>query len=179
MKRTFIVIALCALLFACSNEKKPDTKMAEKSAAPPAQAEFADPKYVDIGKQSFDALGRGDMDRWLSYFADNAVFQWNNFDSLAGKAAIEKFWRKRRGEVIDTIVYSGQIYLPIKVNKPQAGEQPGVWLLTWSVVDVTYANKNKMVQFMHILYHFDASDKIDRVLQFVDSEPINKALGIK
>lgn len=178
MKRLIFAAVVCAILTACGHEKKTETP--EKAVqAPIPQSEFANPKYVDIGKQAFDALSKGEIDRWPTYFSDNAVYQWNNLDSLAGKAAIDNFWRKRRSEIIDTLVFSGQIFLPVKVNKPQAGEQAGVWLLSWHVVDATYKNGNKMVQFMHILYHFDTIDKIDRVLQFVDSEPINKALAVK
>jgi hypothetical protein len=165
------------LLFACTNEKPAEKKVQEAAATSPPQYEFADPKYVEIGKQAFEALSKGNVDQWLGFFADNAVYQWNNFDSLAGKAAIDEFWRKRRTEVVNNLVFSGHIFLPMKVNKPQAGEQAGNWLLTWCVVDVTYQNGNKMVQFMHIDYHFDANDKIDRVLQFLDNEPINKALA--
>lgn len=32
-----------------------------------------------------------------------------------------------------------------------------------------------MTQWIHTLMHFDANDKIDRVLQFLDTAPINAA----
>jgi hypothetical protein len=111
----------------------------------------------------------------MSSFADNAVYQWNNGDSLAGKAAITAYWKKRRGEVIDSLTFSNQILLPIKVNKPQSIEQPGVWLLSWHQVTAKYKTGKSMSQWMHTDMHFDASDKIDRVIQYLDRAPINAA----
>jgi len=39
-------------------------------------------------------LESGDIDGWMTEFANNAVYRWNNFDSLAGKAAIIDIGKK-------------------------------------------------------------------------------------
>lgn len=177
MKKLLIIALLGSVLFACTNEKPSEKKSQETAVTAPPQSEFADPKYVEVGKKALEYFQKGDMDSWMAMYADNAVYQWNNLDSLAGKAAIDEFWRKRRNDFLDTIVFSGAIYLPIKVNKPQAGEQAGVWLLSWYVMDAKYHTGKSVVEFMHLLYHFDANDKVDRILQFVDRAPINAALA--
>jgi hypothetical protein len=181
MKRLMSLAFISSLFFACTNSKTADDKAAVTSdsavatPAKPQPAEFADTKYVDIGKKGNAALSSGDVDGWMSSFADNAVYQWNNGDSLAGKAAITAYWKKRRGEVIDSISFRNEIWLPIKVNQPQSVEQPGIWVLGWAQVSAKYKTGKRMSQWIHTLMHFDANDKIDRVLQFLDRAPINAA----
>ena len=84
------------------------------AAAPaePQPAEFADSKYADIARKGDASLSSGDVDGWMSAFADNAVYLWNNGDSLTGKPAIAAYWKKRRGEVIDSISFKNEIFLP-------------------------------------------------------------------
>ena len=86
-----MVWALCSFLFIACNNPKPTEQKTEatdtsanvtKETAP---AEFADAKYSEIGKKGIDALSAGDVDGWVAGYADNAVFLWNNGDSLAGK----------------------------------------------------------------------------------------------
>src|ERR1700690_2050175 len=111
MKRLMSLLFISTLFFACTNSKPADTAATTSdsavAAAPakPQPAEFADPKYADIGKKGTAALSSGDIDGWMTSFADNAVYLWNNGDSLAGKAAITAYWKKRRGEVIDSISF--------------------------------------------------------------------------
>jgi len=166
-------------MFACNNKSSDQTGAKDSSAAmaaepkTPAPTEFADQKYADMGKKSAGQMESGDMDGWLSQFADSARYYWSGGDSLIGKAAIGKYWKDRRANVIDSIKYSNQIWLPIKVNIPQAPPQtPGTWLLAWSQVSVKYKNGKKLGLWLHILYHFDNSDKVDQVVQFIDRAPI-------
>jgi hypothetical protein len=179
MKKAIAIAFATTLFFACSNEKtenKSETKDSVAAApATPPPAEFADAKYADIGNKGFNALSSGDIDGWMASFADNAVYLWNNGDSLAGKPAITAYWKKRRGEVIDSLTFKNQIWLPIKVNKPQSVEQAGIWLLGWHQVTAKYKTGKSMTQWMHTDIHFDASDKIDRVIQYMDHVPINAA----
>lgn len=156
--------------------KDEDTKMKMKPMDGMQPAEFADMKYAAIGKKGLEALSSGDIDGWMTNFADNAVYQWNNGDSLAGKQAIRDYWKKRRTEVIDSLTYSSPIFLPIKVNKPQSVEAPGIWLLSWYKVDAKYKNGKKMTQWMHADMHFDAADKIDLAIIYMDRAPINEAM---
>jgi hypothetical protein len=181
MKKKIALALITSLFFACSNPKPTDEKAAttaDSVAATQAKtqpAEFADAKYSDIGKKGLAALSSGDIDGWMSSFADSAVYIWNNGDSLSGKAAITAYWKKRRGTVIDSITFKNEIWLPIKVNQPQSVEQPGVWLLGWNLTSAKYKTGKKMSQWIHTDTHFDANDKIDRVIQYLDRAPINAA----
>jgi hypothetical protein len=181
MKKIFILATSCALLFACNNEKSNDTKTADTTMAADSskkmqQSEFADPKYAEIGKKMMAQLSSGDVDGWMSNYADNAVYLWSAGDSLAGKPAIEAYWKNRRMNTIDSLSYSNDIWLPIKVNVPQRGpDAPGIWLLAWCQVDVKYKNGKKLSFWTHIDHHFDANDKIDRTVQYIDRAPIKAA----
>lgn len=180
MKR-MLVWALGSILFAgCNNEKPAEAKEDKMAAATETKmqpAEFGDAKYAGIGKKGLAALSAGDVAGWLEGYADNAVYVWNSGDSLAGKAAITDYWKKRRAEVIDSLTFSNEIFLPIKVNQPQSVEQPGNWLLSWYQVNAKYKNGKRMSQWIHVDMHFDATDKIDRVIQYIDRAPINAALA--
>jgi hypothetical protein len=180
MKKT-IAMALAILMFiACSSPKTDDKPVvATDSAAAPAKplpTEIADQKYVDIGKMGNASLSSGNIDAWMNSFADNAVYVWNNGDSLAGKPAITTYWKQRRGSVIDSISFSMDIWLAVKVNQPQqAVHLPGVWLLGWYFTQAKYKTGKRMAQWIHTDMHFNADDKIDRVIQFLDRAPINAA----
>ncbi|MBL7741348.1 MAG: nuclear transport factor 2 family protein [Chitinophagaceae bacterium] len=185
MKKILIMSAACMLLLACNNEKKDDTKTGETTVSSadgktPQQSEFADPKYADWGKKMIASMAAGDIDGWMAGYADNAVYQWSAGDSLAGKEAISKYWKERRANVIDSISFSNDIWLPIKVNTPQKGpDVPGVWLLSWYQVNVKYKNGKKLSFWTHTDHHFDANDKVDRSIQYIDRAPINAAVGGK
>jgi hypothetical protein len=181
MKKAIALACVTLLFFACSSPKTENTTSAgsDSAVAPPPKpqpAEFADPKYAQIGKDGLAALSSGNIDSWMTSFADNAVYIWSNGDSLAGKAAITAYWKKRRSEVIDSISFMNDIWLPIKVNQPQKVEQPGNWLLAWYQVSAKYKNGKRMGQWIHTDMHFDANDKIDRFIQYLDHAPINAAL---
>ncbi len=178
-----MVLTLSSFLFlGCNNEKATEQK--DESAMSSAnekkatqQAEFADAKYADIGKRGIAALSSGDIDGWMAGYADTATYRWNNGDSLIGKAAITEYWRKRRTEVIDSISFTNDIWIPMKVNKPQSVEEPGIWLLGWYQTDAKYKNGKRMRQWIHTDMHFNADDKIDRVIQYLDRASINAALA--
>ena len=177
MKKIFL-IALTAILFTgCKKEAtEPAVATAETESA---QAEFADAKYTAIGKSAMDAMAKGDMDAWMANYADNAKYYWNAGDSLVGKPAIDKYWRDRRMNAIDSVSFTNDIWFPIKINKPQQMELPGVWLMGWYQVTAKYKGGSSMTQWMHILYHFDENDKIDQVEHFVDRAPIQAAMAKK
>lgn len=180
MKRAIAIVFATTLFVACSSEKTENKAAATTdsvAAAPatPPPAEFADAKYADIGNKGLAGLSSGDIDGWMSNYADNAVYLWNSGDSVAGKQAITAYWKKRRTEVIDSITFKNQIWLPIKVNKPQSVEQTGIWLLGWYQVYAKYKTGKSMSQWIHTDMHFDANDKIDRVIQYLDRAPINAA----
>ena len=180
MKKILIFAAGCILLLACNNEKKTDSDTEKMSSADSStkkqQAEFADAKYTDWGKNNLSAFEKGDIDTWMNSFADNAVYLWSAGDSLAGKKAIADYWKNRRMNVIDSIKFSNDIWIPIKVNTPQRGpDLPGVWLLSWYQVDAKYKTGKKLTFWTHTDFHYDNNDKIDRAIQYIDRAPINEA----
>jgi hypothetical protein len=186
MKKIFILAAGCLVLYSCNNDSKSDAKTTDSTTVSQADkkmppSEFADQKYADWGKAMIASMSSGDMDGFLSKYADNAVYQWSAGDSLAGKDAISKYWKDRRSNVIDSISFSNDIWLPLKINTPQSPghDVPGIWLLSWYQVNVKYKNGKKLVFWTHTDHHFNSADMIDRSIQYIDRAPINAALGMK
>jgi hypothetical protein len=183
MKRMFVLAIACTLLFACNSEKKEDDKKAETTMGDGSekkipQSEFADPKYAEWGKKMIAQMSSGDMDGWVSNYADDAKYRWSAGDSLTGKEGIAKYWKERRSNVIDSISFSNDIWIPLKVNTSQKGpDSPGIWLLGWYQVNVKYKNGKKLVFWTHIDNHYNAADKIDQTIQYIDRAPINAALA--
>ncbi|HYF32689.1 MAG TPA: hypothetical protein VD993_16300 [Chitinophagaceae bacterium] len=177
--RKFLFGLSCLVLFtACDNSagKEGIANNADSAAATPKQAEFADAKYAEQAKVAMAKFETGDVEGWLADYADNAVFLWSNGDSLAGKTAIVDYWTNRRKNAIDSIDFSNDIWLPIKVNTPQRGpDMPGIWLLSWQQVDVKYKTGKKLTFWVHTDFHYNEADKIDRAIQYIDFAPIKAA----
>ena len=175
-----VLLALCCgvVLFAC-NKPKEETAPVTEPAAPP-QAEIGDAKYAEIGRKGLQQFTSGDIDGWLTSFSDSARYLWSGGDSLIGKKAIAAYWKERRAKVIESMTATNDIWTPLKVNTPQKGpDAKGLWLLSWNQVSVTYRNHQSLKFWVHTDYHFNDSDKIDVVVQYVDRAPINAALAKK
>ncbi len=165
------------LFIACNNEAKKEDATTTTSADTKSQpVEFADTKYSQMGKDGLLKLSAGDVDGWSSNWSDNIVWQWNNGDSVAGKAAVVAYCKDRRTNIMDSITFNQDIWLPIKVNTPQQNEQAGIWLLSWYGVNAKYKTGKRMMQWIHTAQHFDSNDKVDRVIQYLDRAPINAAM---
>lgn len=183
MKKIIGFFVCSVLLFSCNDETKTAESSSAKTSNEMASAEmknyeFGDDKFKQIGKKGLADLASGDIDGWMSSYADNALYRWNGGDSLAGKAAISAYWKNRRAEVIDSLSYSNEVWLPIKVNTPEAATQlPGNYVLGWYVVNAKYKTGKSMSQRTHMVIHFDDNDKIDRVTQYLDRAPINAAMA--
>jgi hypothetical protein len=182
MKKIFFLATISLVLFSCADKKAEEKTDGTSSTDTTGnkttqQAEFADAKYTEMGKQMLANFEQGNITEWMKGYADNAVYAWSSGDSLAGKAAIEKYWMDRRGKVIDSIKFSNDIWIPIKVNTPQKGpDVPGVWLLSWYQVDVKYKTGKKLMFWVHNDHHFDANDKVDRTVQYIDMAPVKEAV---
>lgn len=188
MRKIFLPLALLILLNACKDEKKTaettDDAMVKTSTVSTDEkakpVEFADAKYMDMGKKMMADFASGNYDAYGENFADNAVYLYSAGDSLSGKNAIVNYWKDRRAKFIKSVEMSNDIWLPIKVNQPQRGpDMKGTWLMGWHQVNAAYKN-GKSVQFwVHQDMHYDNNDKIDRLIMYMDRAPINAALGIK
>ena len=187
MKKLLSWVAGCCILLSCNYNRAAETTTENaKDTIPGAgqagtkQAEFADGRYVEMGKKMLSQFAAGNIDEWLNNFADSAMYRWSSGDSLAGKQAIANYWKERRAKVIDSIQTSNDIWIPIKVNTPQQGPDiPGIWLLNWHQVNVKFKNGKRLMFWVHTDVHYNSDDKVDRMIQYIDRAPINKALGIK
>lgn len=165
---------LAMLLWSCN----PTPKTEEAAPATPQPIEIADAKYIGVGKQGLQDLAKGDVDGFINSMADNITYKWNNGDSIAGKEKVAAFWKDRRANVIDTISFKNDIWLSVKVNQAE-NVGPGNYLLGWFDSSITYATGKTVNLSIHNVYHFDANDKIDFVLQYLDRAPINAAMAKK
>jgi hypothetical protein len=185
MRKILISFLVAGFLFSCKDKKEEPAKdetMVKTSATEEQSkaSEFADEKYMAWGKQRQQQFQDGDIDTWAQQFADNAVYIWSSGDSLAGKQAIIDYWKNRRKNVIQSVTFSNDIWLPIKVNKPQKGpDLPGVWLLSWYQVNATYKTGKSLQFWVHTDLHFNNEDKVDRLVQYIDRAPINAAVNAK
>jgi hypothetical protein len=106
MRKIFFgIIVSTFFLIACNNEgtKTQDAAAPASTETKQAPAEFADAKYVAVGKDFLTNMSSGNMDAWGNSLADNVVWQWNNGDSVAGKTAVLTYWKDRRANAIDSI----------------------------------------------------------------------------
>lgn len=182
--RTILLGAICLIMItSCKNEAEKATQATTAIASTTTKAsppvEFADQKYIDMGKKSMAQFDSGDIDGWVSGFADNIVLRWSSGDSLAGKEAITKYWKDRRMNVVKSLESSNEIWLPLKVNQPQSVETKGIWLLNWRQMKATYKNDQSLSFWVHIDMHYNNDMKIDEVIQYVDRAPINAAIAKK
>ena len=185
MKKVLIPAIVCTMLFACNSGDKTETKDEKMASSSDStgkkttpQSEFADQKYVDWGKKQLADFESGNIDAWLASYADNAKYFWSGGDSLVGKQAISDYWKNRRSNVIKSIKFSNDIWLPLKVNTPQRGpDAPGIWVMSWYQVNVTYSNGKSLQFWVHNDQHLDNNEKVDVAVQYIDMAPINKALG--
>jgi hypothetical protein len=181
MKKVLLLSAITLVLFSCKDKEDNDKTEGVTTVSPgektPQQVEFADAKYTEMGKKMLAQFESGNLSEWMNGYADNAVYSWSSGDSLVGKPAIEKYWMDRRGKVIDSIKFTNDIWIPLKVNTPQRGpDQPGVWLLSWYQVNVRYKSGKSLMFWVHTDHHFNANDQIDRSIQYMDMAPVKEAI---
>ena len=181
MYKLFFGMLLASSLIACGEAgTKPGDEGtdADTTAAAPAemkQADFADPKYVDMGKSTAANFESGNIDAWLNSYADDARYYWSGGDSLVGKEAISAYWKDRRANVVESLDFTNEIWLPITVNKAQANEATGTYLLNWFEVEAKYKTGKTAHFWAHNVHHFNSSDKIDQTILYIDRVPINAA----
>lgn len=176
-----LIFAFLLLLVSC----KPKVESTDAAASTGADStavetpavEFASPDLIAAPKAGLAALTSGDIDAFVANYAENAMYRWNNGDSLSGKKAIYDYWKNRRTNAIKTIEFSNDIWLPVKVNTPANQYQaPGNWVLSWYRTNATYTTGKSMTQWIHTDYHINNEGKIDLVIQYLDRAPINAAM---
>ena len=178
MKQTISFLLLAVILASCSNDQSAADNSSSTLDSSSKEVntrgyEFGTEKYVQMAKQIMQDLSSGNVDGYTSAYADNAIYRFSGGDSLNGKQAITDYWKKRRSEVIDSLSYTSEIWLPINVSEPMSPGQPtGNYALTWNMVHAKYKSGKSMSQRMHMVFHFNDSDKVDRVTQYLDRVPV-------
>jgi len=177
-----LAFALCVIaLWSCNapkQEEAPKTEETPAVAAAQRPVEFADQKYVDVCKDGMAKLSAGDVDGFINNYADNAVYRWNNFDSLAGKPAIAAYWKDRRSNVITKLEFTDDIWLSLAVTDASTTNvRKGNWVLGWYTTHATYKTGKSIHQAMHMLYHFDDAGKIDEIIHYLDRGAVQAAAG--
>lgn len=181
MKKFSGLVLLSILFISCGNNTETATPSADTTATTQNttsnEYEIADQKYINLAKKHTGFLESGDIDGWMADLSDDAIYRWNNFDSLTGRAAITDYWKKRRTEVIDSMSFTNDIWLPVKVNITQVpGHLTGNYALCWYTVTAKYKTGKSMKQRIHTVFHFNADDKVDRVYQYLDRVPVMAAM---
>jgi hypothetical protein len=177
--RALLILLLTPVLFFSCKTRTAEGKD-EASATADNAAEFADARFTDIGRRHMTMFQNGNIEGWAGMFANNVVFYYSGGDSLVGKKALIDYWTNRRANVIESLKISNDIWLPVKVNKPQQTQDvPGVWLFHWHQFDTKYKNGNTLTGWVHTAFHFDDNEKVDRAVQFLDRAPIQAASGVK
>jgi hypothetical protein len=57
------------------NSPKPE--VVQEAVSEPKPYEFADAKYIEIGKQSLTQLAQGNVDGFVANYDNNATFKWS------------------------------------------------------------------------------------------------------
>lgn len=178
MRYVYIICTCLSVMMACSKSEEKAPNPVEETKL--RQAEFADPKYVEVGKRHMAALSAKDVDEFMTTFSDDAKYYWSAGDSLIGKSAITDYWNDRFSRYVDSVDFGNDIWTALKINESQRGlDAPGVWLLGWYQVKVKYNNGQKLSYWVHTDFHFDSLNKIDLAILYMDRDPINKALAKK
>jgi hypothetical protein len=179
--KKLLLATCCVIVFAACKEEpaKTTTVIAGESTKTPPPVEFADQKYIDMGKKAWQQFAAGDIDGWASTFAENIKYRWSAGDSLDGKAAVLKYWKDRRANVIESLELSNDIWLPVTVNQPQGPETKGTWLLNWHQVKATYKNKESLTFWVHTDMHYNNEQQVDEIIQYIDRAPIQAAVAKK
>lgn len=155
------------------NQPKEETLAIE--TVMPMPMEFSGTHFRDIAKEGLLNLSNKNFDEFIENFSDDAVYRFNYGDSISGKGAIYSYWKDRLTNVITKLEITNDVWLPLKVNQSDK-VRTGDWVLCWFKVNAAYTTGKSMTQWVHTLYHFDASGKIDQVTQFIDRAPINAAM---
>jgi hypothetical protein len=185
MKKYFYGLAILFLFTACGDDTESlesrgvnssDSISTDTSMNMPA-SEIADARYTELGKQLLHEFESRNFDAYKSYLADDAVYIYSSGDSIVGKEAIASYWNNRFTQHIDSLTVSNDIWLPININTPQQGpDMKGVWLMNWHQVQVKYKSGKSIGFWVHMDYHFNDQDKIDRAVAYVDGALINEAM---
>lgn len=175
MKYLFAMFFIASLMVSCdtATQEADDMPVEPEVQAPISLIDGTD--YIEMAKAGLTAMTNQDLEGFIGNFTDDAVYQFNTGDSLAGIDAIREYWAGRM-EVIDAITFSGEIWLPVSIMEgADTNAGPGNWLLAWYSIEASYVDAGSMTQSIHTAYHWTPDGKIDRVVQYLDRLSIMEA----
>lgn len=181
MKKILLGMFLSAVLFACNNEKTESTESTETTAPAVSETETNSGDVLlplsegDGVKNAMTAFSNADVAGMTSNYDDNVKYFWSGGDSLIGKKAVQDYYNGR-WKLIDSLSFSDQIVLPVKVNVSQSPYHTlGKWVIHWAFVHVKYKNGKKINFWIHNDYHYNEAGKIDVAIQYIDRQPLIEA----
>ena len=180
MKKVFFGVFISAFLIAC-NEKADDKQATSTNETLSASEKKPATEVLDLGeadgvKAGVAAFTKGDIDGMTATYDDNIRYYFSGGDSLIGKQAVKDYYTGR-WKLIDSITYSEQIYLPIRINESQSPKYAtaGKWVLSWALGHVKYKNGKKLNLWIHTDYYYNDAGKVATVVQYLDRHPIMEA----
>lgn len=180
MKKVFFGVFISVLLIAC-NEKTESTQATSTNETPStpekkAATEILELSEADGVKAGLAAFTKGDIDGMTAGFDDNIRYIFSGGDSLIGKQAVKDYYTGR-WKLIDSVMYSEEIYLPIRINESQSPKYAtvGKWIFSWGLAHVKYKNGKKLNFWVHTDYYYNDAGKVATVVQFLDRYPIMQA----
>lgn len=169
MRKTFLLIAVSAIVFACNNETKEETKAAEpaKAAVPlPYKAsysssfEMGDPAHVaTILQGSWKDWEENKLDK-TKWLADTILALHSNYNATRGADSLIARWKRLRGEytaVIDTIEAAFSV---------RSTDMKENWVLVWGKEINTKADGTKDTSYLMETWRINKDGKADMLLQY-------------
>jgi len=179
MKKFFLGVLVSSILISCAEkaEQQPATETTSVSTETKKPAtELLDLNEADGVKAGLSAFTRGDIDGMTASFDDSVRYFFSGGDSLIGKQQVKDYYTGR-WKLIDSVMYSETILLPVRINESQSPKYAtvGKWVFSWNLAHVKYKNGKWLHFWIHTDYHYDDAGKVNTVVQFMDRHPIMQA----
>jgi hypothetical protein len=180
--KKFLFGALISTIFISCADKAEEKPVTTEASAPTttetkkAATEVLDLSEADGIKAGLTAFTKGDIDGMTANFDDNVRYFFSGGDSLIGKQKVKDYYTGR-WKLIDSVMYSENVVLPIRINESQSPKYatPGKWVLNWSFAHVKYKNGKWLHFWIHTDYYFNDAGKVATVVQYIDFHPIREA----
>ena len=180
MKKFLFGVIISTTFISCADkaEEKPTTEATAPTTTETKKAatEVLDLSEADGIKAGSAAFTKGDIDGMTAGFDDNIRYFFSGGDSLIGKQAVKDYYTGR-WKLIDSVMYSESVYLPIKINESQSPQYAtlGKWVLSWNFAHVKYKNGKWLHFWIHTDYAYNDAGKVKTVVQYIDRRPIMEA----
>ena len=179
MKKFLFGVLISAIFISCAD--KAEEKTTSETSAPTTETKKPATEVLDLSeadgvKAGLAAFTKGDIDGMTANFDDNIRYFFSGGDSLIGKQKVKDYYTGR-WKIIDSVMYSETILLPVRINESQSPQYAtlGKWVFCWNLAHVKYKNGKWLHFWIHTDYHYDDAGKVNTVVQFIDRHPIMEA----